>query len=156
MQIAPNQPSTINELLAKKPQSTLGQLIRYAFVGGVAAVMDTACLYILYSFGLNHLVSAAAGFIVGLLTNYLMSIAWVFNSTGRFKEELAIFAVIGISGLAWTELILWIAMDLAQLPVLKAKAISLILVLVWNFGMRKRFVFSPLPKSEERPPSIAA
>jgi putative flippase GtrA len=133
----------MKDILFKKTASPLLQFIRYLFVGGFAAVIDTACLYVLYAyFGVNHLVAAAAGFIVGLLTNYLISIAWVFETTGRIKEEFALFAVIGIGGLGWTELILWIAVNLAHAPLIAAKAASLFLVLIWNFGMRKKFVFA--------------
>jgi putative flippase GtrA len=123
-------------------RGTLTQFIRYLFVGGFAAVIDTGALYFFHSrLGIHHLVAAAAGFLLGLLTNYFISIAWVFESTGGFKEEFALFAIIGIGGLGWTELILWLGVDVAGAPVLTAKAIALALVLVWNFGMRKKFVF---------------
>jgi putative flippase GtrA len=130
-------------LLIRKTQNTWLQFIRYLFVGGFAAVVDTACLYLLYAhLGVNHLVAAAIGFILGLITNYLISIAWVFESTGKVKTEFALFSMIGISGLGWTELIMWASVDLAHTSVMLAKVISLFLVLIWNFGMRKKFVFA--------------
>ena len=128
--------------LLKKAQGTLPQFIRYLFVGGFAACVDTGCLYLLHQeLAVNYLLAAAIGFTLGLLTNYLIIIAWVFESTGSIRQEFALFAVIGVVGLGWTELILWLTVDFAHFPVMGAKVLALILVLLWNFGMRKKFVF---------------
>ncbi len=117
--------------------------MRYVVVGGVAAGTDTALLYLLNRyFGVNPLIAAAAGFFFGLVVNYLFSIAWVFESKRSFAQEFTFFAIIGAGGLGWTELILWLGIDLVHLSVLMTKAIALFLVLIWNFGMRKKFVFS--------------
>ena len=142
----------MKQILFGKTQSTLFQFIRYLFVGGLAAAVDTGCLYLLHSqLGLNYLGAAAIGFILGLLTNYLISIAWVFESTGKVKEEFFLFAVIGIGGLIWTELILWLTVHFAHGPVMVAKGIALFFVLIWNFGMRKKFVFAPVVQSHQFP-----
>ena len=131
-----------SELLFRKTQNTALQFIRYIFVGGFAALIDTGSLYVLYAYlGINHLLAAAVGFVFGLLANYLISIVWVFESTGNVGEEFALFAMIGLGGLAWTELIMWVSVDIAHLPVMAGKLIALILVLIWNFGMRKKLVF---------------
>jgi putative flippase GtrA len=133
----------MKELWVGKTQNTLHQFVRYIFVGGIAAVVDTGCLYILYyEFGLNHLIAAAVGFVIGLLVNYLISIVWVFETTGNFKQEFTLFAMIGVGGLLWTELTLWLSVNLGHLPVMGAKVLALCLVLIWNFGMRKKFVFA--------------
>jgi putative flippase GtrA len=135
-------------LLAGKPRNAGIQFVRYAFVGGVAAVADTGCLYMLHQgLRINHLVAAAVGFLLGLLVNYLFSIAWVFESRGRRGRELFLFGLIGVGGLLWTEVILWIGVNLAHAPVMLGKLCSLVLVLIWNFGMRRTFVFAP----DERP-----
>ena len=128
--------------LLGKTENSLVQFVRYAMVGGTAAVLDTGCLYFLYHyFGMNHFAAAAVGFMVGLLVNYLLSILWVFQSSGNVRQELALFSIIGIGGLGWTELILWVVVNVANGPVLLGKGVSLVLVLVWNFWMRKKFVF---------------
>lgn len=135
--------SLFRSLFLGRTQSVVQQFIRYVFVAGIAASADTACLYFLnHRFGINPLVAAAAGFLLGLLVNYWISTTWVFESTGRSGQEFALFAAIGVGGLAWTELILWVSVDVAHWSVMAAKALSLVLVLVWNFGMRKKFVFA--------------
>ncbi|HAR42967.1 MAG TPA: GtrA family protein [Bdellovibrionales bacterium] len=133
--------TNLKAALLRKTENSLAQFVRYAMVGGTAAVLDTGCLYLLYQFGMNHFAAAAVGFLVGLLANYLLSILWVFQSSGNVRQELALFSIIGIGGLGWTELILWVVVNVANGPVLLGKGISLVLVLVWNFWMRKKFVF---------------
>lgn len=134
----------MHRVFVEKTQNTLHQFIRYLFVGGGAAAVDTGTLYFLNAcVGINHLAAAAAGFALGMLVNYFISIAWVFESKGRVKDELALFFLIGLGGLAWTELILWVSVGKAGLSVMTGKAIALVLVLFWNFGMRKKLVFSP-------------
>ena len=133
----------VRRILVDKPSTAVAQFVRYLVVGGAAAVMDTAALLLLNrGFGINHLLAAAVGFLVGLLINYLISIAWVFQSRGRYRQELILFSVIGVGGLALTELIMWVTVDLARFPVFGGKFVALRLVLLWNFGMRRKLVFS--------------
>ena len=133
----------MSAVLFEKTQSTPLQFLRYIFVGGGAAAVDTGTLYLLYArFGVHHLGAAAVGFLLGLLLNYFISILWVFQSRGNFKQEFLLFALIGLGGLGWTELILWASVDVARISVLFGKGLALGLVLIWNFWLRKKFVFS--------------
>ncbi len=136
-------PVGMKQLFIGKPKSSSLQFFRYVFVGGAAALIDTGALYLLnVQFGVNHLLAAAFGFFLGLLVNYLISIAWVFESRGKYKEELVLFTLIGAGGLVLTEIIMWATVNVAKSPVLIGKFIALFLVLIWNFGMRKKFVFA--------------
>jgi putative flippase GtrA len=133
----------MRQLILGKTQSTSLQFIRYLFVGGGAASVDTGTLYILSEIlGMNHMLAAAFGFMLGLVVNYFISISWVFESKGKYKEEMMLFTLIGTGGLALTELILWLTVDVGNCPIMLGKIIALFLVLIWNFGMRKKFVFA--------------
>lgn len=132
----------MKHVLIGKTQNTLHQFVRYLFVGGFAAVIDMGTLFALSIFvGVNYLIAAAIGFVVGLFANYLISASWVFDTAQKSKEEFALFSLIGAGGLGLTELIMWVGVDVAQLPLLFAKIVSLALVLIWNFGLRKKLVF---------------
>ncbi|MFL5814992.1 MAG: GtrA family protein [Bdellovibrionia bacterium] len=133
----------MKHLFIGKTQSTALQFLRYLFVGGLAAAFDAGTLYFLsVRLGVNHLIAAALGFFLGLLVNYFISIAWVFESNGRYRQEMILFALIGAGGLVLTEFIMWATVDMAKTPVMLGKIIALFLVLIWNFGMRKKFVFA--------------
>lgn len=92
--------------------------------------------------GLNYLISAAIAFILGVATNYLLCIVWIFESTGRVKKEIILFVVIGVGGLILNEVIIWLLVEEAKLYYMLAKAVAVVIVLVWNFGMRKKYVFA--------------
>lgn len=129
-------------LVIKKTDNGLLQFFRYLIAGGTASLVDLTILFILYQLlGINYLVAAALGFGGGVLTNYTINILIVFESGGKKKTEFSLFALIGIGGLLWTELILWMLHDHLGAPVMLAKLVAIVLVLNWNFFMRKKFVF---------------
>jgi putative flippase GtrA len=122
--------------------NTLIQFFRYLFVGGFSTVIDIGSLFIMTSLmHVNYLISAALAFILGIIANYILSTAWIFKSKGNKSKEIFLFLVIGVTGLLWNELIIWSLVAKIGLFYISAKLVSTVLVLVWNFGMRKKFVF---------------
>jgi putative flippase GtrA len=141
--------NTLDFFLPKKTSEGIRQFLKYLFCGGVSTVSDMTVLYTLTHFtGTNHLIAAALGFAVGVTTNYTLNRILVFQSSGKIKKELTLFVFIGLGGLAWTELILWIFVDHFNFKIMIAKMMAVILVLNWNFFMRKKFVFSSEPTLE--------
>jgi len=133
----------VKKLFLEKNHDTRIQFFRYIFVGGAATIVDMGSLYILTSImGLNYLISAAIAFILGVATNYLLCIVWIFESTGRVKKEIILFVVIGVGGLILNEVIIWLLVEEAKLYYMLAKTVAVVIVLVWNFGMRKKYVFT--------------
>jgi len=135
----------IGSLLFAKSDKTSTQLLRYVFVGGIAYAVDFACLYFLTDIiRIHYLISAAAAFIAGLLTNYTLSIFWVFfRRTLTSKQmEFLIFAVIGLVGLGLNEGIIWFFTDFVHFHYLISKVFSAIVVFFWNFFARKKILFS--------------
>ena len=71
-----------------KKRDTLFEFLRYAVVGGVAAVVDMAVnylmLYHVFSAGKDDktyvAISVAVGFIAGLIVNFILSNIFVFKS----------------------------------------------------------------------------
>ncbi len=89
----------------------LAEMARYGLVGLVAFLVDFAVLILLTRVvGMYYLLSAAFGFALGLLVNYLLSIKWVFVSRamGDRRIEFLIFAAVGVAGLGITEAVLWL------------------------------------------------
>ena len=139
----------IISLFKGETQGTFVQLFRYAFVGGAAFIVDFGTLYLLTNYlGIHYLVSATISFILGLATNYILSIVWVFNNSklqSRFWE-FVIFAIIGVIGLGLNALIMYIATDLCSIHYLLSKIISTIIVFFWNFFARKIILFKAQKK----------
>lgn len=131
-------------LFKGKTDNTLLQLFRYTFVGGFAFVVDFGLLYLLTEFANCHyLTSAAIAFIAGLVVNYILSKLWVFNKSA-YKNRVAeflIFALIGVIGLGFTELLMWLFTDIIGIYYIISKVLTTALVYFWNFFARKLIIF---------------
>ena len=135
---------SIQNIFFGKTNSTRIQLLRYTFVGGAAFALDFSVLVLLTElFGVHYLVSAGAGFLMGLLANYVMSVAWVFQNRvyEDRRKEFALFALIGVVGLGLNELFLYLFTDLAGFHYIYSKIMTTGLVYFWNFGARKLALF---------------
>ena len=132
-------------LFTEKTESTVVQLFRYTFVGGLAFIVDFGTLFILTEYlNLFYLISAGIAFILGLITNYASSVNWVFsNRTLDGKGmEFFLFTVIGLIGLGLNELLLWTLTDLLSIYYLFSKIITAIIIYLWNFFARKYLLFN--------------
>ena len=96
-------------LFLKPTDNGLLQFFRYAFVGGIASVVDWGVLWGVEKMGVYYLLAAVVSFFAGLLTNFLLSKKLVFHGeTARvnsFVEFLA-YGAIGAVGLLLTLLML--------------------------------------------------
>ncbi len=139
-----------NNADAKK---TLRQFLQYTLVGGTAFVVDFSGLYLLTEqAGFHYLVSATIAFFLGLVINYLLCIAWVFDVRimSNRLHEFTLFGVIGIVGLLLNNALLYALTDWLGLYYLMSKAITAGIILIFNFSLRRRILFSARHSASER------
>jgi putative flippase GtrA len=94
--------------------------------------------------GVDYLVAAPIGFALGLATVYALSVRWVFGQR-RLKDaraEFALFALIGLAGMALNQGILYVGVDLFALAPEPAKIVSAGAVFCFNFVSRKLLLFT--------------
>lgn len=135
----------LSTALTAKTNRLPAQFLRYFMVGGVAFVVDFAALFLLTEFGhLYYLVSAAIAFTAGIAVNYALSVTWVFDhrSLDNKMHEFAIFAVVGIIGLALNTSLMWFFTELLGLHYLRSKGVAAVTIFIFNFGARKALLFS--------------
>lgn len=143
--------SVTTKILGKEMNKGLLQFFRYLICGGTSTLVDIGMLFVLTHFlDIHHLLAAPLAYVSGTATNYTLNTLLVFKSSGNIKKEFPLFAIIGIGGLLWTELILWIFVDIFGTYIMVAKIIAVVLVLNWNFFMRKKFVFSSKNDPQEQ------
>jgi len=120
------------------------QLIRYAVFGMLSTLVDLTCLYGLTEYaGLHYAFSVAAAFTLGVLSNHGINVLWVFPARQhRIVKELYFVFGISLIGLGLSELIIIGLVEKAQINYMHAKIVSLGLVFFWNFGCRRKWVFS--------------
>lgn len=120
------------------------QFFRYFFVGCLAFLVDIFLLYCLTEyFNVYYLLSAGISFTTGLITNYLLSILWVFkNRKFDIKVEFIIFTIIGIVGLIFNELLIFVLTEFFLLFYLLSKILTTFIVFLWNFLARRFILYS--------------
>ena len=135
----------IKSFIFNKSDKTSVQFVKYVFVGGIAYCVDFGSLFFLTEVvKIHYLVSAAIAFILGLLTNYAISILWVFpkRALANKRVEFLIFSVIGLVGLGLNEVIIWFFTESMHFHYLISKIFSTFVVFIWNFIARKKILFS--------------
>jgi putative flippase GtrA len=120
------------------------QFFRYLFVGGFAFLVDFSLLFILTKFlGWSDLLSANISFLIGLIVNYVISLAWVFNKR-KLKSryhELLVFAFIGVVGAELNYITIDYFTTSFGLYVMFSRIISQFIVFPWNFFARRYVLF---------------
>lgn len=120
------------------------KIIKYAFVGGCAAIVDVGLFFIFAKYlGFNYLLVGLCTFLIGTLVNYLLSIRIVFQSGAQHKKKKEVLLVYLVSsiGLGLNLLILYICHDGMNIDVGVSKLIATGLVFFWNYLARKKFIF---------------
>ncbi|MCR5143053.1 MAG: GtrA family protein [Ruminococcus sp.] len=141
----------LKKLISGKTDNTFIQFFRYLFVGGAATVVDWGSSYIIFRFVFGNKYAVAANvisFILGLVTNYLISTVWVFDGSkvkNKFAEFLS-FAAIGVVGLLLTigitKLFEIKLSDVTDLYQLIGKVVSTAAAFFWNFFARKYLLYN--------------
>ena len=132
----------IRKFLLDKSATVHMQFLRYFFVGGSAAVVDLLIFTTLIEYsGFHYILAAFVAYMGGLAWNHFLCIIWVFESKHQRIREILTIIAIAIGGLLWTWFILYIVIELLGIDPIISKMISQILVLFWNFTMRKFYVF---------------
>lgn len=123
------------------------KIIRYAAVGGTAALVDFVFFAIFAKgFGFNYLLVGACGFVIATAVNYFLSIRFVFESGVRFEfvREISLVFLISLIGLGVNQAVLYIGIGILGWEMLLTKLCATGVVFFWNFGARSRFIFKPL------------
>lgn len=130
----------------------IGEFLRYAIVGGIAFIADFGTLVLsqeclLKRFDGGVYVATVLGFVVGLTVNYTLSLCFVFTQfkdrdKGRSFGAFLVFGAIGLMGLAWTELGMWIGIALLSWNYMVVKVLVTGAVLAWNYLGRKLIIFN--------------
>jgi putative flippase GtrA len=135
----------IDILFFLKTSSTKVQYVRSFVAGGLATVLDMTILFLLTEYaGLHYLLSAAAGFLFGVVILYIINVTWIFERKNKIsrQQEFLLFGAISIVGLLCNEGIIFFVVDVLGLWYMIAKLISTVVVFSFNFILRKKILFS--------------
>ena len=119
--------------------------VRYFGASALALAVDFGVYAGLIRFAAVHyLVAAPIGFALGLATVYALSVRWVFRQRrlADRRAEFALFAAIGLAGMALNQIIIYAAVAMMPGSYEIAKFISAGMVFCFNFISRKLLLFT--------------
>lgn len=135
--------------------------MRFVVVGGLATLFDYAVFFLLRNVVLpdNNIglgISTFAGFTIGFLINYILSIVFVYKQTTNVIKinsikTFVIFMILALIGLLITEVGMFAANKiidmftvtdtLRKIYELVAKVVMTVIVLIYNYISRKLIIF---------------
>ncbi len=118
------------------------QLIKFEFVGVIAAAIDVGVLVLFTEvFGADVLISSGISFCVSVIANYLLSMKFVFKSKGQSKlKEFTVFVLLSVGGLCINQFIMWLGTEKFSFYYLAVKFAAMVIVPIYNFITRKVFL----------------
>jgi putative flippase GtrA len=132
--------------IAAGSRRRLNELLGYFTSSLAALLLDFGLLVLLVEVaGFHYLIASAVGFCSGALLLYGLSIRYIFTERrwrGNQATELSVFMLVGIIGLALTQLGLYTGVEILALPYPVAKMFSVAGVFWFNFLARRRLLFS--------------
>lgn len=134
----------LKKLFFEPTKNGMIQFFRYAFVGGIATVVDWAVQYVLTVLWIHYLIAAVFAFLSGLIVNYFLSKIFVFKAEEAKVNagwEFVIYALIGVVGLGITVGLMFLLTDIAGLYFMLSKVITTLIVLFWNYFARKIIIY---------------
>lgn len=118
----------------------LQEILKFGVNGVVCFVIDYGVMILLTEcFGVYYLISAGISFTLSVIVNYIICVRWVFdNASNTGKKAKMIFIGSSIAGLGLNQLLMWFLVDLIGIFYMIAKIISTLIVMVWNYVMKRK------------------
>lgn len=129
--------------------------LRYAIVGVLGTAIDMGVLYALTEIsGIEPKTSwlfplfVTLAFLAAVVNNYVLNRIWTFKSTdSNVTAQFFRFLVVSVGGFLLTQALMWAFVSVLLLWYVLAKALTSLLVLIWNFGLNKMWAFRHPPSA---------
>ena len=136
--------SLFHRLFVRKSDQLSVHLLRAIFSSNVAFALDFGLLVLLTEVvHLHYLVSNIFAFMTGTSLLYVLSIFWVFSRRTIQSRHLEywLFIFIGVAGVGFNELFIWLFTEKVHIYYLYSKIIAGSIVFFWNFLSRRFILF---------------
>lgn len=124
----------------------LEQFFKFSVVGVLAFAIDYGVLMLLsQAMGVDPVAAAGISFSISVVFNYLASMRFVFSHRDDMSasREFTLFIVLSAVGLVINEILMWggtRAFGSSGMTVTIVKLVATMVVTVWNFFSRKRWL----------------
>lgn len=136
--------------LAQANSRELKRFIKFAIVGTSGAVVDFGVLNLLHLvFGVSKFWANACSFTLAVINNFTWNRLWTFPESRErdLRTQLVQFSVVNVVGLVINQVV-FLSLDaylfgpwLGRLGYNLAKAVAIIVVLFWNYGINRIWTY---------------
>lgn len=89
-------------------------------------------------------VANGIGFTAAATSNYIFNRLWTFESNNpQIAMEYASFIIVSLIGLAINTFVIWLLVSKSKINFYVAKAIAIVVVILWNFFANLLITFNP-------------
>ena len=121
------------------------QFVLYSCVGAIACIVDLSVFFLLIHWSPISLIAATSlSFAVATLVNFTLCYKFIFSVGAKhpLNQIFRTFCVAFI-GLIFNSTLFGLLINYTDISVLLSKIVVVPVVMVWNFGARRAFVYSP-------------
>ena len=128
----------VNKLV--KHKNLIREILLYGVIGGFAASTDGIVFYFL-SQRFDMYASNFVSINIGITLSFVLNMYLNFKVVDRVAQRACSFFVVGYTGLCLSMLILYVGVDLANLPKMEVKILSVFIVAAVQFTLNKLITF---------------
>ena len=129
-------------------ESKSAEFIRFCIVGVIATALDAAIFYLVRLFA-SYQVALVSGYCLSLIVNYLLTIYWTFKKKPSTGNLLGVIAAHMFNLFVVRFSLMWIFVNLAEIPDRIAYIPTLMISMVTNF-LVVRFAVNKTEKKETK------
>ena len=133
----PDLPFTAITKLLKK----FRHLILYGLIGTLSSAIDFSIYTMLVKIGINYVFSNCTSVLCGISTSFMLNRNYNFKVKDKTKQRFTLFLTIGLCGMMFSNLILWVCIEKFHLNAILSKLLSIVLVVIFQFLLNKNLTF---------------
>jgi putative flippase GtrA len=130
--------------IVKQIYSRYRDLILYGIIGGFCAALDFG-LYTLLGLWMPYLWANVISVHAGILCSFLLNRQYNFKVKDHAAQRFTVFYVVGLMGLALSELLIYLMATCFGMNYIIAKLITVVIIALFQFLLNKFITFKKLP-----------
>lgn len=116
-------------------------LILYGIIGCCSSGLDFLIYSLLVSCGAHYILSNCISVLAGISTSFYLNRKYNFKITDKTTKRFSIFLTVGLLGMLFSNLILYLCIDCMGINPAISKILSIILVVFFQFLLNKFITF---------------
>ena len=119
-------------------------LILYGIIGSFSSGLDFLIYTLLVQVvGLQYIISNCISVLGGITTSFILNRNYNFKVKDKTKQRFSIFLTVGLCGLLFSNLILYLFIGMIGVDKIISKLLSIVLVVFFQFLANKYVTFKP-------------